>query len=250
MSKRTNRLYFILVCIIILLFTFFAQKGKKSEVLPTTTQTATVSETVSETEYQATETTLSPFYDETTEEPFSEAIITESTTKEEIAQTTSTAAQSPVTEVTTLLMAESETEAVTEKAEDSCSLSITCATILDNISELAEEKRILIPDNGVILPETDVTISEGESVFDVLNRTVKEKGIHMEYSYTPVYDTVYVEGIANIYEFDCGELSGWTYHVNGISPNVGMSAVKVKPGDKIELLYTCDLGRDVGNVFE
>ena len=64
-----------------------------------------------------------------------------------------------------------------------------------------------------------------------------------------MYSSVYVEGISNIYEFDCGELSGWMYKVNGWFPNYGCSRYQLKPGDRVEWVYTCDLGDDVGNRF-
>ena len=87
---------------------------------------------------------------------------------------------------------------------------------------------------------------EGESVFNILRRETKKNKIHMEFVNTPVYGTAYIEGIGNLYEFDCGELSGWMYKVNGVFPSRGSSNVKLKPGDVIEWVYTCDLGADVG----
>ena len=36
------------------------------------------------------------------------------------------------------------------------------------------------------------------------------------------------------------------YSVNGQFPNVGCSSYEVKSGDKIEWIYSCDLGRDIG----
>ena len=36
------------------------------------------------------------------------------------------------------------------------------------------------------------------------------------------------------------------FKVNGVFPNVGCSSYAVKNGDKIEWLYTCDLGEDIG----
>lgn len=62
--------------------------------------------------------------------------------------------------------------------------------------------------------------------------------------------SVYIAGINNIYELEFGDLSGWVYHVNGITPSVGCGEYTVKDGDKIEWLYTCDLGRDLGEVYE
>jgi hypothetical protein len=84
-------------------------------------------------------------------------------------------------------------------------------------------------------------------VFNVLQRTLKQEGIHMEFVHTPIYKNVYIEGINNLYEFDAGELSGWTFKVNGWFPNYGSSRYQVKPGDVIEWVYTCNLGRDIGS---
>lgn len=64
----------------------------------------------------------------------------------------------------------------------------------------------------------------------------------MEYKYTPVYGSYYVEGINHLYEFDCGKESGWTYKVNGWYPNYGSSEYSLKNGDSIVWYYTCDGG--------
>lgn len=127
-----------------------------------------------------------------------------------------------------------------------CTLSITCYTALRDGSDLTEEKRAILPDSGIILAPTEVEFHEGESVFNILRRETKKNKIHMEFVNTPVYGTAYIEGIGNLYEFDCGELSGWMYKVNGVFPSRGSSNVKLKPGDVIEWVYTCDLGADVG----
>ena len=66
---------------------------------------------------------------------------------------------------------------------------------------------------------------------------------------TPIYNSAYIEGIANLYEFDCGELSGWMYKVNGWFPNYGCSRYRLTEGDVVEWVYTCDLGNDVGGYF-
>ena len=55
-----------------------------------------------------------------------------------------------------------------------------------------------------------------------------------------MYNSVYIKGIANLYEFDCGELSGWFYKVNGEKPNFGCSQYKLKDDDKVEWVYTCN----------
>lgn len=130
-----------------------------------------------------------------------------------------------------------------------CTMSVTCKTILNNIEEFNKEKIEILPDDGVIFAEQVVEFYEGESVFNLLRREMKKNKIHMEFVNTPVYGSSYIEGIANIYEFDCGELSGWMYKVNDEFPNYGCSLYKLKQGDKVEWIYTCDLGRDVGGDY-
>lgn len=128
-----------------------------------------------------------------------------------------------------------------------CTISISCATILDNMELCAENKRPLVPSDGVILPTTSVTFSEGESVYDVLQSVCRSYNIHMESSWTPLYNSAYIEGINNLYEFDVGKKSGWMYKVNGWFPNYGCSRYQVQNGDTICFVYTCDLGADVGD---
>lgn len=157
-----------------------------------------------------------------------------------------------------LCFTKAELDAVTEKrkeeistdldSETQCSITIVCDTILDNTDELDPTKAEFVPDDGIILPFTSVDIEEGDSVFDILNRVCEENDIQIEYSWTPMYDSYYIEGINNLYEYDCGYESGWMYKVNGWFPNYGCSDYSVKPGDNIVWCYTCKgLGDDVGD---
>lgn len=128
----------------------------------------------------------------------------------------------------------------------SCTLSVRCDSILQHMEWLDPEKVELVPKDGVIYAEQTVVFYDGENVFDVLLREMKQNRIHMEFEHTPLYNSSYIEGIANLYEFDCGELSGWMYRVNDWFPNYGCSRYQLKDGDRIEWLYTCELGRDIG----
>lgn len=139
-----------------------------------------------------------------------------------------------------------EPETPTESAVPTCTVCISCTTILEDIDRLDAEKTDLVPADGVLLAPATVEFTEGESVFDVLKRVCRENKIHMEFSETPVYQSAYIEGIGNLYEFDCGEGSGWMYRVNGEFPNVGCSRYALADGDTVEWVYTCDFGADVG----
>lgn len=138
-----------------------------------------------------------------------------------------------------------------EKTDDklTCTLSVKCHTILNNMSKLKSEKAGLVPTDGVIFPETEVEFYEGETVINILTREMKKNKIHLEFVNVPLYNSAYIEGIANIYEHDCGELSGWMYRVNDNFPNYGASGYKIKNGDRIEWIYTCDLGNDIGGGY-
>ena len=127
--------------------------------------------------------------------------------------------------------------------------SIECSTILNNLDQLDPDKLEMVPSGGTILAKTSVSCYEGESVFDVLQQVCRDNGIHMESEFTPIYNSAYIEGIHNLYEFDCGSLSGWMYRVNGWYPNYGCSRYVLEDGDIVEWRYTCDLGNDVGGGY-
>lgn len=133
-----------------------------------------------------------------------------------------------------------------------CTISISCATILDNLDKFNPEKIELVPEDGWILKPVNVTFNDGESVYDLLVRVCKENNIHMSAKWTPLYNSHYIESINNIKEFDCPtdrfhNTSGWMYCVNDWYPNYGISRYELKKGDVVELNYTCvGLGADLG----
>lgn len=140
---------------------------------------------------------------------------------------------------------------ITPGQEDNvCTITIVCDTILDNIDRLNKEKAPFVPKDAVILPQTCVSFAEGDTVFDVLQKVCTAADIQLEYSWTPMYDSSYIEGINHLYEFDCGSQSGWMYKVNGWFPNYGCSAYTVENGDDIVWCYTCNgYGEDVGSTW-
>lgn len=133
----------------------------------------------------------------------------------------------------------------TQPEQSTCTLTIRCDTLVGKPEELDAAKAELVPASGLLYSAT-VSFTAGESVFDVLQRAMQEAGIPMEFTSVPVYGSAYIEGIANLYEFDCGPLSGWVYSVNGVFPNYGCSKYALQDGDEVLWQYTCDLGADVG----
>ena len=133
-----------------------------------------------------------------------------------------------------------------EHAIGTVTLEIRCDTVV------GKSDAEYIPEDGVILPATTFEIAEGDSVFTILTEAAQQYGIHVENtgSSANAHGMVYIAGINYLYEYEFGDLSGWVYHVNGISPSRGCGDYLLSDGDVIEWLYTCDLGRDLNEVYE
>ena len=140
-------------------------------------------------------------------------------------------------------------DALLEDTAYTCILSVRCDTILNNMKRFDPEKAELVPEDGIVFPATEVIFYEGENAFNLLRREMKKNKIHAEFRNTPVYNSAYIRGINNLYEFDAGELSGWMYKINDWFPNYGFSRYLLQEGDVVEFVYTCDLGRDVGGDY-
>ena len=130
-------------------------------------------------------------------------------------------------------------------------LEIRCDTLAQDMSKLQTPGlEDYVPEDGVILPPTEYKGTTDNTVFDVLNTLCRNNDIHLEFTYTPVYESNYIQGINFLYEFDGGPASGWMYKVNGWFPNYGCSSYYIKDGDHIVWTYTCEgYGEDVGSTF-
>ena len=152
----------------------------------------------------------------------------------QVAEETPVEMQPPqVSEVVTQKPEEETAVGAEPPAAETCTFSISCKALCENRTALDADKHELVPEDGWILPPTSVELEEGESVFDLLQRLCRTSGILMEFTTSPVYQTAYIEGISNLYEFDAGPLSGWVYSVNGVTPNYGCSAYYPKADDTI-----------------
>ncbi len=133
-----------------------------------------------------------------------------------------------------------------ENAIGTVTMTIRC----DNIVGKSDSE--FIPDDGIILDVTNFEIEDGDTVFDILNEAAQTYSIHVENtgSASNAHGMVYIAAINHIYEFEFGDLSGWVYHVNGVSPSRGCGDYVLSDGDRIEWLYTCELGHDLDEVYE
>lgn len=125
----------------------------------------------------------------------------------------------------------------TGKKKENVIGSVTVTVRCDNAVGKSDAE--YIPADGVILPAEAFELAEGETVYDILVEAASKHGIQIDHK------GKYISAINYLYEQALGELSGWMYRVNGVSPSVGCGEYKLSDGDVIEWLYTCDLGNDL-----
>ena len=212
-------------------------------------------ETVTENSFtESSVNEVSEISEESTVSEISEISVEESTVSEISEMSVEESVISEISEISAeeSSFIESSVEEVSEISENktACTISISCSTLLNNLDRVKKNKISVIPSDAWILKAVNAEFGEGESVFDVTKRVCMENKIPFEFTLAPIYNTAYIEGIGNIYEFDCGSTSGWLYKVNGEFKSYGCSDCKLNDGDIIEWVYTCDLGKDVGNEYK
>lgn len=241
MQKLKKIIAFVLV--LCCCFTLFSC-SKNVENQTTTSTTTTIKQT---TTFNVESTTKG---EEKNSQKATEKITTEATTKEQTT-TTKTSSTSTTKEAKTTvkssttkqkLTAKSTTKLTTTKTttkskKDYCTLTIQCKEILGNMNDLKDGHSDFVPSNGYILTNYKHKSTSNETAYDVLKEACKSKNIKLTESKT-VYG-IYVVGINNLDEKDCGMYSGWKYKVNGVAPNKACDKYEISNGDKIEFYYVC-----------
>lgn len=120
-------------------------------------------------------------------------------------------------------------EAQTQENHDVPAQQITVSFTIDSSAAAAKGK------SGPAF-SSSVTLSPGATALDALMAS----GVSADVS------GGYVAGIGNLYEKDCGSMSGWLYAVNGHAPNVGCGSYALNNGDSVRFIYTCNMGKDIG----
>lgn len=238
---KKNRLF---LCLLLISLVLSGCVKAEKQVTTTVIQTTLIEQTT--TTVPSTVSATAPTTVTTTEPSISE-------------ETSVVTTESPTT--TTTVGETAKTSSIDEEYSGLCLITVDCRTVKENKDKLKKSKTDFITQSGVILDRVKVGVNDGETAFDVLKRACKENvctdnckychesGVQLEYNHSAAFDTYYIEGIHQIYEKDCGSMSGWMYSVNGEFPNVGSSAYTVKSGDEIVYSFTCDMGVDIGKAF-
>lgn len=130
-----------------------------------------------------------------------------------------------------------------------CKVTIDCTAILSDRENLKAEKADFVPQDGFILRQKEVDLFEGDTTFDVLKRACEENtcagkceyckknGIALDAEYNASFGSHYVKGIHQLYEKDCGEMSGWSCMIGGEMPDYSNGDPAVKDGDSVEFVF-------------
>lgn len=144
------------------------------------------------------------------------------------------------------------TAQITVTTEDGGKTAVCQVTVRDPETPPPGEKATvtlsvdkLTIDKGYVLEPTTVEITVGETVWEVFQREMENRGIPLTYTFHTQYNSVYVESIDGDGEFDHGPGSGWKYCVDGVYPDYGCSLYTLSGGEVIQWRYTTNLGADL-----
>lgn len=170
----------------------------------------------------------------TTTQATTSTTVAETTTKETTAKPSTTKTQTTTKKkkiTTTKVKKKKKTDTVT------CTVTVECKSILDHMDELKEGHEEFVPSDGYIIKNYTYKAKAGYTAYDALKSACNNNDIKLTAQKTSY--GVYISGINNLDEIDCGKQSGWMYSVNGIMPNTTCGNVTVDDGDSIVFTYVC-----------
>lgn len=225
---------------VILIISIFAgcsvQKAETDSTKDDTTITQTVSAETEQTSQKGNESKTTDKQVEDTTDKTTESNSASAASKEkEKEKTTSKSSSAAKTTQKKTTPTTAKTTKKPESTVSTCTLTIECTAVLDNMSSLKAGHEKYVPDDGYILSNKKMTISKDDTVYDVLKEACSENGIRLTASNSTF--GIYVSGINNIDEKDCGKNSGWTYWVDGNMPMVTCGKYTVNNGDEIKFSY-------------
>ena len=120
-----------------------------------------------------------------------------------------------------------EKKETTQKQKITVTFSVTCKNALANGAD--------VPQSGYIIGQTEITLKNGQTVFDALEAACDKNSVSLRYQ-----SKSYITEIGGLAEKDCGGASGWMYRVNGTNPRKAASKYVLKDGDTVEWYYVTD----------
>lgn len=118
-----------------------------------------------------------------------------------------------------------------------CTITVECKNIHKHMSQLKSGHERFVPNDSYIIHAESHTVDRGSTAYDVLKLACNAHGIRLTARSTSY--GVYVVGINNLDEKDCGGVSGWMYKVNGTAPLTSCGKYKMDNGDNLVFYYVC-----------
>lgn len=234
--KRKLSLALAVILIISIFAGCSAQKAETDSTKDDTTITQTVSAETEQTSQKENESeTQDKQVENTTDKTTQSNSASSASNEKEKEKTTSKSSGASKTTQKKTTPTTAKTTKKPESTVSTCTLTIECTAVLDNMSSLKAGHEKYVPDDGYILSNKKMTVSKGDTVYDVLKEACSENGIRLTASNSTF--GIYVSGINNIDEKDCGKNSGWTYWVNDNMPMVTCGKYTVNNGDEIKFSY-------------
>lgn len=125
----------------------------------------------------------------------------------------------------------------TQSKTVTCTITVECKNIQKHMSQLKAGHERYVPDDGYIIHAESHTVDRGSTAYDVLKLACNAHGIRLTAKSTSY--GIYVVGINNLDEKDCGSASGWMYKVNGTVPMTSCGKYKMDNGDNLVFYYVC-----------
>ncbi len=225
-------------------FCFTAYSGNTQAKQNATEIAVTTAETQATTEIQEESTTVKSKTNETTTVEKSDS--KKSTKKKSLTTEQSTKANEKGKKTTTkakaTTTAPSSKKAQQTKSKDksstvSCTVTVECKSILNHMDDLKEGHEEFVPSDGYIINDYTYNGKPGDTAYDALKDACNSKNIKLTSEKTAY--GIYISGINNLDEFDCGKQSGWMYKVNGKYPNTTCGNVTISENDSIIFEYVC-----------
>ena len=114
-----------------------------------------------------------------------------------------------------------------------CTVTVDAREVMLSSTMVAKEAVDKLGGKLPDLEKLSVGFAEGETVQQVVLRTLQEQKLQYEQD-----SSGFLCAIGSLYNGDAGELSGWLYTVNGEQPMVASSDYAVQEGDEIRFFYT------------
>lgn len=110
--------------------------------------------------------------------------------------------------------------------------------------KLKPEYQTYVPENGFFAKDVEIGIKGDDvTVEDVLQAYADEHDLKLEIADSAGFK--FLQSINHIGAGSAGDMSGWLYMVNNVSPSVSMSAKKLTGGENILFIYSADGGNDI-----